>query len=105
MQILLFVACGKRQKINGGNMIEPSIWMQLGISDDRYAIISKEISSILKTGEKTGIMMEMVKDSRTMSNDEKLYAAFMVAKSDIERKLFNSMPAFGKGLVKNILEK
>jgi len=86
-------------------MIEPTVWMQLGISDDRYNIISKEISSIIKTREKVGIMMEMVKDSKTMNNDEKLYAAFIVAKSDIESKLFKSMPDFGKGIVKTILEK
>jgi hypothetical protein len=86
-------------------MIDPPVWFQLGISDDRYQTISKEISSILKTKEKVGVMMEMVRDSKTMSHDEQLYAAFMVAKSDIELKLFKAMPNFGKGIVQKIMEK
>lgn len=85
-------------------MIEPTVYFQLGISDDRYQIISKEISTIIKTGERPGVMLEMVKNSRTMNNDEKLYAAFMVAKSDINSKLMNAMPEFGKRIVKTILE-
>jgi hypothetical protein len=85
-------------------MIEPSVYMQLGISDDRYKIISKEIKSILKTNEKPGVMMEMVKGNQLLSHDEKLYAAYMIAKSDISNKLYNAMPEFGRGIVAKILE-
>jgi hypothetical protein len=85
-------------------MIEPTIWMQLGISDDRYIIISREITTITNTKEKVGILMEMVKDSTTMTSDEKLYAAFIISKYYIERKLFSSMPFFGREILEELLE-
>lgn len=85
-------------------MIEPTVWMQLGISDDRYIIISREIASIVKTKEKVGILMEMVKDNQIMTSDEKLYAAFIISKYYIERKLFASMPFFGREILEELLE-
>ena len=85
-------------------MIEPTVYFQLGISEERYSAISKEISSILKTNEKIGIMLVMAKDSKTMNSDEKMYAAFMIAKSDIQSKMMKGIPAIGRGMVAKLLE-
>ena len=84
-------------------MIEPTVYMQLGISDDRYHVISKEIQSIIKTNEPVGVQMEMAQQSR-MSEAEKMYAAFMIAKADIQNRLIMKMPPRGKGIIKCILE-
>jgi len=83
---------------------EPTVWFQLGISDERYNVISKEISSIIKTGEKPGVQMEMIKNVQWMSHDEQLYAAFMIAKADIGNKLLNKLPEPFKGTMRKILE-
>jgi hypothetical protein len=84
-------------------MMEPSVWMQLGISDDRYSVISKEIASIIKTKETIGNMMLMIQSSK-MNHDEQLYAAFMVAKTDIQNKLVDKMPPMGRSVIKKMLE-
>lgn len=86
-------------------MTEPTIWMQLGISDDRYNVISKEIASILKTKETTGNMMLMVKASEKMSDDEKYYAVYMIAKEDIFKKLMDAMPPFARPVIQSIMRK
>ena len=83
--------------------VEPTVYFQLGISDDRYHVISKEIQSIIKTNEPVGVQMEMAQQSR-MSEAEKMYAAFMIAKADIQNKLIRKMPPMGKGIVKCIME-
>jgi hypothetical protein len=86
-------------------MMEPTIYMQLGISNERYIVISKEIESILKTNETTGNMILMVQSSAKMSVDEKYYAVYMIAKQDIQRKLAGSLPPFAKGIIGNLMEK
>jgi hypothetical protein len=86
-------------------MKEPTIWLQLGISDERYRVISTEISSILKTGETSGNMMLMLKSNTKMSIDEKYYAAYMIAREDMMRKLTNAMPAGFAGVVKKVMER
>ena len=86
-------------------MMEPTVYFQLGISEERFrGIVSREISSILKTHESIGNMMLMVQGNTTLTPDEKYYAAFMVAKEDVNRKLIGAMPAMGKGMIKKILE-
>ena len=85
-------------------MQEPSIWLQLGVSEQRYPKLCKEINSILKTRESVGNMMLMVRDSK-LSPDEQLYAAYMIAKGDMMRKLSDAMPDPFKGVVKKIMEK
>jgi hypothetical protein len=84
-------------------MNEPTVWFQLGITEQRYQKVSKEIASILKTNETIGNMMLMVKESK-LSSDEQLYAAYMVAREDMMRKLSNAMPAPFAGVVKKIME-
>lgn len=84
-------------------MIEPSIWLQLGISDDRYnSVIVKEIASILATNETIGNMMLMVQGNTKLSYDEKFYLAFAVAKEDVKRRLIKTMPGriFGSVITK-----
>ena len=85
-------------------MNEPTIWLQLGITQERYPVIEKEIKSILMTKETIGNMMLMIQQSTKMNSNEQLYAAFMVSKEDIVRRLMNAMPAIGKPLVKIIME-
>jgi hypothetical protein len=78
--------------------------MQLGISDDRHKIASMEISSILKTKETIGNMMLMVQTSGKLSEEEKLYAAFLVGKEYIQRKLIEKMPPMGRSVIQKLLE-
>jgi hypothetical protein len=86
-------------------MKETDIWAQMGISPERYnGVVSSEISSIMKTNETVATMMAMVKGNGKMNNDEKYYAAFMVAKDHITRKLLGAMPAMGRGMMKRIME-
>ena len=85
-------------------MTEPEIWFQMGISDERHAIAAREIASILKTKEPIGTMMLMVQDSTVLMNNEKQYAAFMIAKEDIKRRLAKAMPNFAAGLLKPLME-
>lgn len=84
-------------------MMEPTVWMQLGISEARYTVTQREIDSILKTKETIGNMMLMVKDNQKLSYDEKYYAAFAISKEQTQRKLMNALPALGKGMIKKIL--
>jgi hypothetical protein len=80
-------------------MMEPKVYFQMGISDDRYIIIMKEVSSILKTKEPIGTMLLML-ESGKLRHDEQLYAAFEISKAGIEEKLASKLPAlrsiFGK---------
>lgn len=86
-------------------MMEPTIWMQLGITETRYRIVTASIESIVKTNETIGNMMLMIQGSAKMNENEKLYAAFIVAKHDINRKLMSALPAFAKGTIsKAIME-
>lgn len=85
-------------------MIEPTVSMQLGISDDRYHIAVREIDSILKTKETIGNMMLMVQSSGKLSEEEKLYAAFLVGKEYVQRKLIEKMPPIGRGVIQKLLE-
>ena len=80
-------------------MMEPTIWMQLGIAENRYNIVNGVIQSIVKTKETTGNMMLMVQSSTKLSENEKLYAAFMVSKHDIQRKLAAKLPPFAQGIL------
>lgn len=84
-------------------MMDPTIWLQLGVSEQRYPKLCKEIESILKTHESVGNMMLMVRDSK-LNSDEQLYAAYMIAKEDVMRKLGDAMPEPFKGVVKKIVE-
>ena len=84
-------------------MNEPTIWMQLGITEERYRIVTAGIESIVRTNETIGNMMLMVQGSTKMNENEKLYAAFMVAKHDINRKLFSALPVFAKDTIKKIV--
>lgn len=79
-------------------MMEPTIWMQLGITDSRYKVVNGVIQSIVKTNETTGNMMMMVQGA-TLAENEKLYAAFMVSKHDIQRKLAAKLPPFAQGIL------
>ena len=86
-------------------MMEPTVYFQLGISEERYAtVVSREISSILKTKESIGNLMLMVQGNTRLTQDEKYYAAFAVAKEDTNRKLINAMTFIGKGMVMKILQ-
>ena len=86
-------------------MIEPTIYMQLGLTDDRYHAVMVEINSILKTKETTGNMMLMVTGSRKLLNEnEKMYAVYMIAKEDIVRKLMATIPPVLAAPLKKILE-
>jgi hypothetical protein len=72
--------------------------MQLGITDSRYKVVNGVIQSIVKTNETTGNMMMMVQGA-TLAENEKLYAAFMVSKHDIQRKLAAKLPPFAQGIL------
>ena len=85
-------------------MIEPTIWMQLGISDDRYYVLLQEVTGILRTKETIGKMMLMVQANTKLSVDERYYAVFLIAREDIKRRLMKSVPAIGKGMIGKILE-
>jgi hypothetical protein len=86
-------------------MMEPTVYFQLGISEERYSgIVSKEINSVLKTQDTIGNMLLMIQGSGKLTPDEKYYAAFMIAKEDVKRKLIGAMPAIGKGMLSKVLE-
>ena len=86
-------------------MMEPTVYFQLGISEERFrGIVSREIASILKTNESVGNMMMMVQSNTKLTVDEKYYAAFAVSKEYQMRKLMGAMPAIGKGIITKILE-
>ena len=80
-------------------MIEPTVWMQLGITEERYKIVLAGIEGITKTKESIGNMMLMIQGSKKMTDDEKLYAAFMISKFDIQRKLSGRLPPFAQGIL------
>jgi len=84
-------------------MDEPTIWLQLGLTETGYTTVTKEVQSILKTKEKIGTMMLMVKDS-TMTTDEKQYASFLVAKEDISRRLIDRLPAMVRPMFEKVLK-
>jgi hypothetical protein len=84
-------------------MIEPTIWLQLGLTESQAGHVTKEIQSILKTKEKIGTMMLMVKDS-TMTTDEKQYASFLIAKEDITRRLVSAVPAMVRPLIEKVMK-
>ena len=86
-------------------MLEPTIYFQLGISEERFkGVVTPEINSILKTNETVGNMMLMVQGNVKLTVDEKYYAAFAISKEYQMRKLMSAMPAIGKGMIKKILE-
>jgi|WetSurMetagenome_2_1015567.scaffolds.fasta_scaffold981957_2 hypothetical protein len=85
------------------NMDDPKIWFQLGITEHRVPTIEKEIARVIKTYANTGVKLQMIQEHPDLSEGEKLYGAFMVAKSEIQRKLMDATPSFGKGLMMNIL--
>jgi hypothetical protein len=80
-------------------MMEPTVWMQLGITEERHRVVLAGIQSIVKTKETIGNMMLMVQGSTKLSENEKLYAAFMVSKYDIQRKLAAKLPPFAHGIL------
>jgi len=83
-------------------MMEPTIWMQLGLTEAQAESITKEVSSILKTKEKIGTMMMMIKDCK-MTTDETQYATFLLAKEDIGRRLLAGLPAGIRPLFEKVL--
>ena len=86
-------------------MNEPTIWMQLGISDERFNTVTlREIESVLRTKETIGNMMLLVQDSQKLQENEKLYAAFVIAKHDIMRRLHNKMPPVMQKVLATLLE-
>lgn len=85
-------------------MIEPTVWMQLGISEERYQIILKEIQSIVKTNETIGNMVLMIQSSTKLSDNEKLYAAFMISKHDIQRKLAGKLPDWAHWILRGLTD-
>jgi hypothetical protein len=86
-------------------MMEPTVYFQLGISEERFqSVVSRKITSILKTNESIGNLMLMVQGDTTLTPDEKFYAAFAIAKEDVNRKLIRAIPAIGKGMIKKVLE-
>ena len=86
-------------------MSEPTVWMQLGVSEERFATVtSKEIESILRTKETIGNMILMVQSSTKLTENERLYAAFHIAKYDIARKLAGKLPSFAKGILLGVTE-
>lgn len=84
-------------------MIEPTVWMQLGISDDRYRIIDQEIQKIVKTRKRIGDMALLVRDCPRFTDDEKLYAMFVISKHDIIRKLMDVAP-FATQVLKDLVK-
>lgn len=89
--------------MESAEMIEPTVWMQLGISDDRYIAVEQEIRKIISSGKRIGDMSCMIRDCKNFTDDEKLYAMFMVSKYDIVRKLAEVAP-FATQVLKNLME-
>ncbi len=86
-------------------MNEPTIWMQMGISEERYrTVVFTEIQSLLSTKETIGNMMLMIQSNTKLTNDEKYYAAFMVSKQAIIRKVVLKIPAPFRVMVENMFE-
>jgi hypothetical protein len=72
--------------------MEPTVYFQLGISEERYSgVVSKEIIRILKTNETVGNMMLMVQSNTKLTNDEKYYAAFEVSRKYQMGKLMSAI--------------
>lgn len=85
-------------------MMEPTIWMQLGITEERYNVVVKEVESVIKTKETIGNMMLMVQSSAKMNESEKFYAAFLLSKEETMRRLMNALPSPFRGAIKKVME-
>ena len=83
---------------------EPTIWMQMGISEERYdTVVSKEIASMLATKDTIGNMMLMLQVNGKLTQDEKYYVAFAISKQSVVERLVKALP-MGKGFVRKLLE-
>lgn len=85
-------------------MKQPPIWQQMKIPEHRMPVISAEVNSVIRTKEPIGIMLTMIRDTQKIDENEKLYAAFLIAKESLMQDMMNAMPAIGKPLVRKALE-